>query len=1052
MSKETSRSQPKLFISGPKLSYLRLEKPGLCPYHCKGTICLLSKRQTCRFTKRRWGEWSRVEFRLFTLKGTLQNQHTAYDSTNKISTQKQQEYYKTSINLPSTRFEQRANSSVREVEIQKFWEENAIYEKVLEKNSSKTFFLHDGPPYANGALHIGHALNKILKDIICRYRLLRGYYACFIPGWDCHGLPIELKVWQNISKEESATMSVTELRRRAAAFAEITIEEQKQTFKRFGIWGTWSNPYLTMSPAYEAAQIQVFGEMFLRGYIYRARKPVHWSPSSRTALAEAELEYPDDHMSTAVYVTLPIVSDFPTTKLDGTLNPSSRVELAVWTTTPWTLPANEGVAINPKMVYTVIEVPKIEKVLVVAKDCLDRLLDKLCLEREKDIRIIGQLIGKDLVGCKYSHPLKQDKKCPVVIGGDYITAESGTGLVHTAPGHGEEDYEVGRREHLPISCPVDEHGLFTEEASDFLMGKSVLGEGNHLVIDFFEKKNQLLVKERYAHKYPYDWRTKEPTIYRTTEQWFASLKGFRDEVLSCIEQVNWIPETKKNLIRSMVSERTDWCISRQRSWGVPIPVFYDMSNGSSPVLDKEILEHVLSIIRKHGSDAWFRLSVDELLPAKHRGRNLLKGTDTMDVWFDSGCSWAAITSFQHRLQLPADLYLEGGDQHRGWFQSSLLTCVATRGHAPYKEALTHGFVLDEKGVKMSKSTGNVVDPQQIVNGGKDLKKEPVYGADVLRLWVSSVDYKKEVLIGPNIIRQVADSYRKLRNTLRYMIGNLYDFNMDSNGVPLDKLPQLDLYILNLFGQFRESIQISYEKICTTELSNFYFDIAKDRLYVSFPDSFRRRSCQTVLYLLLEDLVHIIAPILPHTAEDVWQCFDCRQDPAMSVFQSGWFSNRSLPEGTYTNGFWEFLRSLRDIVNKCLERAREDHEIGSSLESRIGIYVVPFESEMSMTFCQQLAEFIVDEKNGNEVDKLKYLFLTSQVEIINSEEKLKEQYSYIVDSDNSKLPVSICLIGVAKAHGSKCIRCWNFSESVGLHSKHPELCHRCVDIVDRLLSQ
>lgn len=441
------------------------------------------------------------------------------------------------------------------------------------------------------------------------------------------------------------------------------------------------------------------------GYIYRARKPVHWSPSSRTALAEAELEYPEDHVSTAIYVSFKVVSVGPHFSKDLSVSPND-IELVIWTTTPWTLPANEAVAVNPDMTYILVKVASMNRFFIVAKDCMERLRDKLHLELQ-DCQTIIELSGDSLVGMEYGHPILKNKVCPVVRGGSYITSESGTGLVHTAPGHGEEDFLVGKRENLPVTCPVDENGLFTKEAGELLCGHSVLGQGNKLVLELVDEMNMLLVKESYRHKYPYDWRTKEPTIYRTTEQWFASLENFREDVLKSIEEVEWIPESKKNLIRSMVMERSDWCISRQRSWGVPIPVFYDLSH--TPVLDREILEHVKNIIQEKGSDAWFYLSEDELLPEKYRNRNLVKGMDTMDVWYDSGCSWAALSS-NSNLSLPADLYLEGGDQHRGWFQSSLLTCVATKGHAPYRKALTHGFVLDEKGVKMSKSIGNVIDP------------------------------------------------------------------------------------------------------------------------------------------------------------------------------------------------------------------------------------------------------------------------------------------------------------------------------------------------------
>jgi isoleucyl-tRNA synthetase len=600
--------------------------------------------------------------------------------------------YKDTVNLPKTKFDMRANAVKREPELQKFWADNQIYERLSQNNPGQLFILHDGPPYANGSLHIGHALNKILKDIINRFQMLQGRKVRYVPGWDCHGLPIELKVIQGMKQSDRASLTPLGLRHKARDFALKAVEEQRQSFKRYGIWGDWEHPYLTMKPEYEAAQIGVFGQMVLKGYIYRGLKPVYWSPSSKTALAEAELEYPEGHTSRSLYVTFPMTSFSTAVTLLKTYLPNLSV--AIWTTTPWTIPANLAVAVNPELTYTVVEVGgegdketmgkeltsphSSPKYLIVAADLVERLSDTL----GTNLTVKATVLGKDLEHSTYRHPLF-DRESPIVIGGDYVTTESGTGLVHTAPGHGQDDYLVGQRYGLPLLSPVDDNGNFTEEAGQFA-GLNVLGDGNQAVIDALTQAGALLKEEPYVHKYPYDWRTKKPVILRATEQWFASVEGFREEALRAIAGVKWIPSQGENRITPMVSERADWCISRQRSWGVPIPVFYDVETGV-PLLTEETIAHVQAIIAEQGSDAWYLLSIDELLPEQYRNNgNYRKGTDTMDVWFDSGSSWAAVLKQREELQYPADIYLEGSDQHRGWFQSSLLTSVATNGCAPTK--------------------------------------------------------------------------------------------------------------------------------------------------------------------------------------------------------------------------------------------------------------------------------------------------------------------------------------------------------------------------------
>ncbi len=944
--------------------------------------------------------------------------------------------YKDTVNLPKTNFDMRANAVKREPEIQKFWEDNKIYERLSQNNPGDLFILHDGPPYANGSLHLGHALNKILKDIINRYQLLRGRKVHYVPGWDCHGLPIELKVLQNMKPAERQNLTPLQLRQKAKEFALSTVDEQRESFKRYGIWGDWEHPYLTMKPQYEAAQIGVFGQMVLKGYIYRGLKPVHWSPSSKTALAEAELEYPEGHTSRSIYAA------FPMTGLSEAVKPVlgeflPQLGVAIWTTTPWTIPGNLAVALNPSLNYAVVEVSSpVEgvsfKYLIVAADLVERLSEVLGTQ----LTVKATVKGKDLEHSTYRHPLF-DRESPIVIGGDYVTTESGTGLVHTAPGHGQEDYIVGQRYGLPILAPVDDNGNFTEEAGQFA-GLNVLGDGNQAVIDALTAAGSLLKEEPYQHKYPYDWRTKKPTIFRATEQWFASVEEFRDEALKAIASVKWIPAQGENRIRPMVAERSDWCISRQRSWGVPIPVFYDEETGE-PLLNEETISHVQGIFAEKGSDAWWELSALELLPEKYRnnGRSYRKGTDTMDVWFDSGSSWAAVAEQRPELRYPVDLYLEGSDQHRGWFQSSLLTSVAVNDCAPYKTVLTHGFILDEQGRKQSKFLGNVVDPKIVIEGGKNQKQEPGYGVDVLRLWVSSVDYTSDVPLGKNILKQLTDIRNKIRNTARFLLGNLHDFDPEKDAVPFEEMTQLDRYMLHRMTEVFKEVTEAFDSFqffrffqtvqnfCVVDLSNFYLDIAKDRLYISAPNTFRRRSCQTVLKIALENLARAIAPVLCHTAEDIWQ-FLPYKTPYKSVFEAGWVQLEEKWQNPELAALWQQLRQLRTEVNKVLEEARVNKMIGSSLEAKVLLYVADEQLRSSV-------KALNASQNG--IDELRYLFITSQVDLLDSPEAV-QGLEYSLQSDTWE-------IGVVNAEGQKCDRCWNYSTHVGEFAEHPLICERCV---------
>lgn len=865
----------------------------------------------------------------------------------------------------------------------------------------------------------------------------------FTPGWDTHGLPIELKVLQSIPREEQRTMTSLDLRRRAREFAQDAVAIQREQFKRFGVWGDWEQPYLTLNQKYEAAQLGVFAKMVSNGHIYRGRKPVHWSPSSQTALAEAELEYPEGHTSQSCYVAFHIEDG---KKILGDFLPSS---LAIWTTTPWTITANRAVAVNPMLDYGVVEIDSesnsnwsVDRIIVAVE-----LVDKLKETFGVGMKLLTTFKGSDLEGVTYRHPLFSELVQPVVIGGDYITTESGTGLVHTAPGHGQDDYKVGMQYGLEIFSPVDDLGRFTADAGKF-EGMKVLNEGNKAVLEDLQGLEILLKREPYQHKYPYDWRTKKPVIFRATDQWFASVDGFREDAIDAIGKVKWVPTAGMNRITAMTESRSDWCISRQRRWGVPIPAFYDKNTGE-PLLTEETISHVQKIVAEEGTDAWWEKDIADLLPdsLKHKALDLRKGEDTMDVWFDSGSSWAAVLEGSNELGYPANLVLEGSDQHRGWFQSSLLTSVATNGVAPYQQVLTHGFVLDEAGKKMSKSLGNVVDPLKVIEGGKNQKQEPALGADVLRLWVSSVDYTADVSVGPGILKQTSDIYRKLRGTLRFLLGNLFDFDPEASTVSYADLPAIDKYILFEFASAMKEVEGAYEtyqfsrflsvmnKFVVSDLSNFYFDVAKDRLYIPSKNAFSRRACQTVLNELLLGMTICSSPILPHLSEDAWSKTSmAAQD--LSVFKAGWYQpkNEWLDQCTdQFRGSWEQAMALREVVTKALELAREQKLVGAPMEAKVLVYV---ENDSS------LSEAVSFANSENGVDEMRYLFLTSCVEKVDKDAAVACAYNMVSSIDG----LGEVAVGVAKADGSKCIRCWNYSTDVGKHQEHPELCERCFPVV------
>ena len=1009
--------------------------------------------------------------------------------------------YKDTLNLLQTPFNMRANAKQREPEIQHFWAQQQLYERLSQDPERERFTLHDGPPYANGALHVGHALNKILKDIINKYALLQGKRARFIPGWDCHGLPIELKVLQALGSNERQALTPISLRQKAHAYALEQVEGQKKGFRRWGIWADWDQPYLTLNKDYEAAQIGVFGQMVLAGHIYRGLKPVHWSPSSRTALAEAELEYPDGHTSPSVYVAF-AVRELPealAAKLAATgltqaaATAPGGLAVAIWTTTPWTLPANLAVSVNGSLDYAICRVsapasataddgseaapaPRASHLLV-ASELIASLETSLGLGLEP----VLTLKGSELEGITYQHPLFE-RSSPVVLGGDYITTETGTGLVHTAPGHGVDDFNTGKKYGLPVLCPVDEAGNLTAEAGPFA-GTNVLKDANGAIIAALQDAGALLAEQRYAHRYPYDWRTKKPTIFRATEQWFASVEGFRAQALAAIEAVTWTPESGQNRIEAMVRDRGDWCISRQRTWGLPIPVFYHRET-SEVLVNADTLSHIQALIAEHGSDVWWQRDEAGLLPpaCADQAHQWCKGTDTMDVWFDSGSSWAGVlgglaapsigtsASPTARAAYPADLYLEGSDQHRGWFQSSLLTSVAVNGQAPYKRVLTHGFVLDEKGRKMSKSLGNVVDPAILVEGGKNEKQEPAYGADVLRLWVSSVDYSADVPLGPGIVKQLADVYRKVRNTARYLLGNLHDFDPrpqaeGGHAIAIEELPLLDRWMLQRTAALIDGVKADFESyefyrffqalqnFCVVDLSNVYLDIAKDRLYVSAAGSFRRRSCQTVLALVVERLAGLIAPVLCHMAEDIWQTLPYPVAEA-SVFERGWPTvPQSWRHQSNTSGYdfdthaciKDLLMGIRPIVNRQLEACRKQGGkasgtttgIGASLEAQVQLELAPGEGTAALR--QALA--LLEASPHASVDNLADWLLVSAVQFGG-----QPPGALLAEASDNGVTVRI-----ARAEGSKCERCWHFEGDVAAHhlseSLEGQICGRCRSTLD-----
>lgn len=926
--------------------------------------------------------------------------------------------YDKTVNLPRTDFPMRANLPQREPEIQASWRDGDVYGRLRRLRTGRPkFIVHDGPPYANGTIHIGHALNKILKDFVVRFRSMRGYDAPFVPGWDTHGLPIEHKAIQELGLDRRA-ISPAELRDHCAAFARKYIGIMTPQFQRLGVLGDWEHPYVTLEPAYEARQIEVFGAMAKKGYIYKGLKSVYWCATCETALAEAEIEYREKR-SPSIYVGFEAAGE------GGRLPAGTRV--VIWTTTPWTLPGNAAVALHPEGTYVIVRTDRGD--LLLAEPLVARVLDALGLA---DGGRISSFTGRELAGQLLRHPFL-DRLVPVVLG-EHVSMEEGTGCVHTAPGHGPDDFEVGRRYGLPVFVPVDGRGVLTAEAGPF--AGLTCDEANRAIPQALEESGHLLARAGVEHQYAHCWRCKNPIIYRATEQWFASVDGFRGRALAAIRDVRWIPAWGEIRISNMVADRADWCISRQRAWGVPIPVFYCEGCGE-PVINDETIRAVADLFRRKGSNAWYRREAAEILPPgfacpRCGGGHFRKETDTMDVWFDSGSSHAAVLEERPDLSWPADLYLEGSDQHRGWFQSSLLTAVATRGSAPYRTVLTHGFVMDGEGRKMSKSLGNVVEPEEVTRQ---------YGADILRLWVASADYSGDVRVSPDILKQLTEVYRKIRNTLRYLLGNLYDFDPAADRVEATELPEINRWALHRTQEVLRRAERAYEDYqynvvyraihdyCVADLSAFYLDVLKDRLYTAGPASPHRRAAQTVLYEIARALVATIAPILPHTAEEVWGFLPKLPGDPGSIHLLTW---PETPEGLLETALadeWGILLRVREDVARALEEARGDGLIRDSLEAALVVYP-------SAAAAEVLSRAMSRWERDGAWEGLAHVFRVSQV-------RLEEAGA---PAPGDARPGDTVAVRVERAKGEKCTRCWVRSETVGKDPHHPDLCARCADVV------
>ncbi len=915
------------------------------------------------------------------------------------------EDYSHTLNLPKTRFDMKANLPQKEPLTQKFWEENDIYHKMLEKGKKK-YILHDGPPYANGDIHLGHVINKVLKDIVIKYKSLEGYSTPFTPGWDCHGLPIELQLFKKLNIKRKEEIDVLEFRKKAREYAQGYVEIQKNQLKRLGVMGEWDSPYVTMDYYYQSKIIDVFKELSEKGYIYLDKKPIYWCVSCETALAEAEVEY-FPHTSDSIWVKFPLLS------LKDTF-------VIVWTTTPWTIPANLAVALHPDYDYALVQIQKKEK-WIIAKDLVATVMGQLGI-KDYEIKKINK--GKELEGLEYNHPIL-DKKGKIV-NANYISLEEGTGCVHIAPGHGQEDYLTGIKYKLPVFSPVDEKGIFTDEVPEF-HGRHVF-QANSYIVELLLKEGVLLKSDKIEHSYPHCWRCKKPVIFRACKQWFigVNIKNLRERVLKSVKQVQWAPEISINRMEGMLKVRPDWCLSRQRLWGVGIPAVYCEKCGKE-ILDSRIMKNVSDIIKKEGADAWFKYEVEKFLPkdfscpkCKNK-QGFRKEKDILDVWFDSGISHVAVLKDSDDLSWPADMYLEGSDQHRGWFQTSLLTSVALYDEPPYKAVLTHGFVVDSEGKKMSKSVGNVTNPQVIVNS---------HGADILRLWAISSDWETDIRIGDETLKRCVEAYRKMRNTARFMLGNLYDFKYPENALPQSKWLEIDKWAYNRCLMLLEDVRQSYQKFqfikayqtiyqfSNIDMSSTYLDILKDRLYILPSDSDERRSAQTVLYFILRTLTQLTAPFMSFTAEEIWQSFNFKEK---SVFLTDLPKRQEIDQKLDSK--WEKILSLREAVQKHLEETRQKELIGSSSEAEVILYV---------------KDSYIKSLDISKED-LATIFIVSNVGI--------EDFNKV--SEEIQETIEGVKIKIRKAKGEKCARCWKWSEGVDKTKEFPKLCSRCVKIVSTL---
>lgn len=932
--------------------------------------------------------------------------------------------YKETLNLPQTTLEMRANATRKEPETQKFWEGIKVYEKNLaQRDKSNSFVLHDGPPYLSSEkIHVGTALNKILKDILIKYKSMSGFYSPYVPGYDGHGLPIENAVVKNIKGGREA-LTPAELRAKCRDFAHKNLKGQESEFKRLGVWGDWEHPYLTINPEFEAEQVRVFGEMYKKGYIEKGLKPVYWCASCETALAEAEVEYAD-HTSTSIYVRFKF-DDEGVNKIKQLVNiPNDNVYAVIWTTTPWTIPSNMAISMHPRFEYTFFGVNGTDDVYVVAQELLGHFLEGVSW-KEKDINVIGTVKGADLELLNTKHPL-YERKSPIILG-EHVTLDAGTGSVHTAPGHGLEDYEVGNRYNIEVFSPLDSKGCWTEIVGDKDLEGVPYYKGNKIVIEKLQNCGALLAAADINHSYPHCWRCKNPVIYRATPQWFVKVDKFRAETLDAIKGVKWIPASGEARISNMVEGRSDWCISRQRAWGVPIPVFYCEDCGEVIVSD-ETIENVAKIFEKESSDAWVKRTAEELLPEgfvcpKCGKKHIRKEKDIMDVWFDSGVTWRAVVEKRSDElgHTPVDMYLEGSDQHRGWFQSSLLTSMAVQGKAPYKSVLTHGFVFGEDGRKMSKSLGNYIRPDDIIKN---------YGADILRLWAASVDYRNDTKIGDNIIKQLAEIFKKTRNTARFLLGNIFDFNPQKDYVKYEELKPIDKFALHKLNKVVEEVTVAFDNyefykyfqclqnFAAVDLSSFYLDIVKDRLYTAGKKSLSRRACQTVLYETLQVLVRILTPVMPHQAEDIWQNTpEIQRGGLESILLANWpVVNKEWNNPQLEEDFAKILKT-REVVTRAIEPLRADKKIGSSLE--VGVYVKSGDADVLKANAKELAD----------------IFITSQAYVSDSApEGVLNEYT-----ENG------ITVWIVNAEGEKCERCWKYRK-LGEHAGHKTICSDCYSAV------